>query len=98
MIKPRYSTPALQDLVHIGDYIARDNPRAAVKLMDRLEMECQRIAEQPDRGMSHEELPESHLVFPVGNYLIVYQTNETGVFILRIVHGARDLSQLFPES
>ena len=33
--------------------------------------------------------------FPVGEYVIVYWVEEPDVFILRVVHGSRDLEMLF---
>jgi len=33
--------------------------------------------------------------FPVGDYVIVYWVEEPDVFILRVVHGGRDLETLF---
>ena len=35
--------------------------------------------------------------FAVGEFIIVYSTDEEDVFILRVVHGRRDLERLFDQ-
>lgn len=32
---------------------------------------------------------------PVGNYLLLYRVIPNGIELVRVVHGARDLQQLF---
>jgi toxin ParE1/3/4 len=98
MTEPRYSARARQDYLDIAAYIARDNPVAAARTVDRIESECMEITRQPERGDHHEDIPDHFLVRSVGRYLIVYCVEDDGVSILRIVHGARDLKRLFPDS
>ncbi|MBF0269811.1 MAG: type II toxin-antitoxin system RelE/ParE family toxin [Alphaproteobacteria bacterium] len=33
--------------------------------------------------------------FPVGNYTIFYKQTGTGIVVLRVLHGARDISAAF---
>jgi toxin ParE1/3/4 len=97
MKRLRYASPASRDISDILSYIARDNPAAADKLADRMEVECQRIAANPERGTHHDELPAHLFVYHVASYLIIYRREDFGVMILRVVHGARDIGSMFSE-
>lgn len=96
MNPPRFSRRSLRDLLEISDYIAKDNPVAAAKTLDRLEEACRQLAATPTIGFPHEEIPEELLVWPVGSYVIIFRIETDGIGIARIVHGARDLRHLFP--
>ncbi len=98
MSVPRYTRFARQDYLDIAAYISRDNPGAAAKIVDRIEAECHLIVREPERGLRHDELSEDLYVRRVGAYLVIYQIDQLGPMILRIVHGARDLGSFFSES
>jgi toxin ParE1/3/4 len=86
-MKLRYARGALSDLDEIFGYIARDNPRAAARLVSRIEQVMALIAEQPYVGTVTRK---SNLRrFPVGNYLIVYEIGSDEVIIQYVRHGAR---------
>jgi toxin ParE1/3/4 len=64
-MKLRYARGALSDLDEVFGYIARDNPRAAARLVSRIERVVALIAEQPYVGTVTRK---SNLRrFPVGN-------------------------------
>jgi toxin ParE1/3/4 len=48
----RWTTPALPDLETIGDYIARDNPSAAAKIISRIFHQTDMLAGTPHMGRS----------------------------------------------
>ncbi len=98
MKEPRYSGPALQDYLDIAGFISRDNPRAAAQLVERIEAECRDIVRSPESGLRHDSLPARYLVRMVGVYLIIYESDQDGPIIVRIVHGARDLPRMFTET
>jgi len=83
------------DLTDIWLYIARDNITAADKLLDTIAAECQRLAEMPDLGRKREDLGPGLRSWPVGRYLIFYRKTAGGIEVIRVLHGARDLSALF---
>ena len=90
---------ARDDLVRIGERIARDNPRRAVNFIDEIEAHCQRVSANP---LAHPLLPgreASRLRRAVhGNYLIFYRVDPGEVLVIRVLHGARDYDAiLFPE-
>jgi toxin ParE1/3/4 len=53
------------------------------------------LADFPGMGAMREDLGPSIRTFPVGNYLIIYRPMKSGIELLRVVHGARDLRRLF---
>ena len=58
---------AAKDLDEIHDYIAVDNPSAALHLIDALEEKCRVISQSPEMGRKREELAPSLRSFSVGN-------------------------------
>jgi toxin ParE1/3/4 len=86
-MKLRYARGALSDLDEIFSYIARENPPAAARLVNRIEQVAAVIAEQPYIGTVTRR---SNLRrFPVGNYLIVHEIGPDEVIIQYVRHGAR---------
>lgn len=85
---------AVQDLDGILDYIARDNPTAAVSFVEILREKCNTLARFPLLGASREQLVEGLRVFSVGNYVIYYRPEGDTVRIERVLHGARDADSL----
>jgi toxin ParE1/3/4 len=95
--KPRLlrTAQAEQDLIDIWAYIARDNPAAADRLLDRLDEKSQALARNPRIGMAREDVAAGVRHFPVGKYLILYRDLGDGVEVVRYVHGMRRLQDLF---
>ncbi|MCH8827727.1 MAG: type II toxin-antitoxin system RelE/ParE family toxin [Chloroflexi bacterium] len=92
---PDFSPEAQQDLTQIHDYIAQDSPDAALRLIVSLEQHCQTIAENPMIGQSRPELLHALRSFAAGSYIIFYRPTDDGIYILRVIHGARDIGTLF---
>ncbi|MFQ4144497.1 type II toxin-antitoxin system RelE/ParE family toxin [Chlorogloeopsis sp. ULAP02] len=91
------STQAALDLENIWNYVAKNNPRSADKLFDRLREKFAKLAKLPQMGERRENLAISLRSFPVGNYLIFYRTIYEGIEIVRIIHGSQDIEQIFQE-
>lgn len=88
------SRRARNDLLGAVRWIAKDNPSAAQRLRDEVEVAAERIAEHPRIGYLRPELagePYRFLTLTGFPYLIVYNCERAPPFIVRIVHGARDL-------
>jgi plasmid stabilization system protein ParE len=88
-------TPAAEnDLFEIWACIAANNIEAA----DRVEAEifdaCARLAERPHLGHLRRDLTDKPVrFFPVrGTYLIVYDPATEPLEVIRILHGARDVT------
>lgn len=89
---------ARQDLLDIGEYIAQQNPDAAVDFLDELETKFQRLAANARIGQLcanlAPDLPAELRQFPFGNYVIFYRPLDDGIVIYRILHGRRDIPQV----
>jgi len=46
-------------------------------------------------GRSRFDLSPELRGFPVGNYLVFYRPASDGIEIIRVLHGARDIPELF---
>jgi toxin ParE1/3/4 len=95
MKRYRLTPEAEKDLDQISDYIANDNPQAALRLLGRIEERCQRLAEMPETGRARDELAEGLRSGIVGNYVIFYRLDDEGIQVIRVLHGSRDLPSLF---
>jgi len=91
----RYSSAARSDLQSIHDYIAAENPRAALRLIERLEKACEQLAQHPHMGEACDFLAEGLRMTSVGNYIVFHRPVGDGAEIVRVLHGARDWRRLF---
>ena len=89
------SNQSEQDVYEITAFIARDNPDAAIQLVDRFDEALKMLAGNPLAGRVREELAAEVRSFPVGNYLLFYRPTQNGIELIRVLHGARDLRRLF---
>jgi toxin ParE1/3/4 len=89
-----WSHSALEEFSSVVDYIARDNPVAAVGVADRLEAAVLALAELPV-GRKGRVAGTYEKVMSGLPYIIAYalgdEPPEGGTLtVLRIIHGARD--------
>jgi plasmid stabilization system protein ParE len=92
-------TPAaLQDLVDIAAWIAQYNGFAGFQMVDRIDMTIDRLRMTPSMGDPVEFLGTVMRRIIRDNYVIYYRLLDDGaiVEIDRVVHGARDIGNLFP--
>jgi toxin ParE1/3/4 len=87
--------PAERDLDEISDCIGGENPSAAIRLLRRLHEKFRLLATQPLMGERRPDLCESLRSFNAGSYVIFFQPIEDGVEIVRVLHGARNIRELF---
>ena len=83
------------DLDDIWWYIAQDNPDAADRLLDKIEEQCQALAQFPKMGINRDKLMPALRSFPIGNYLIFYFPIADGIEVIRVLSGMRDIDALF---
>lgn len=89
---------AREDLIEIWAYIARDNPQAADRLLDRIWDGFQVIARFPHGGTARPELATDLRCYSVGSYVIYFRPAQEGVQIARVLHGSRDVDAILGES
>jgi len=53
------------------------------------------ISENPHIGRRRDELRDGYRSFPVGEYLILYRVGSPGVLIMHVLHGRRNLDEIF---
>jgi len=80
------------DYDEIWDYIALRNLAAADRLIDQFDTTLSVIASAPNMGRKVEELAPNLRSFPIGSYLIFYRPIEDGIQLIRILHGALDIT------
>ena len=91
----RVSEAARRDLEEIWHFIATDNPAAADKFLEALNSRFLMLVSMPEMGRKREELLPQLRSFAFGNYVTFYRIGESGIEIVRVLHGARDLPPLF---
>jgi toxin ParE1/3/4 len=79
------------DLDEIWSYVAKDNPEAAGRVIDRIEAAEVRLSLYPHLGRARDELRAGVRSWTVGSYLIFYNVEPRALVTMRILHGARDL-------
>ena len=82
---------ARTDLLGIVDYISDDNPDAAQRVKDDIEMKAKKLSVFPKIGRPGRVEGTRELIV-WSNYILVYQENALTVRILRVLHAA----QLWP--
>ncbi len=95
------SPEALEDIDTIWLYIAQDNPEAADRVVESAYRACVSLAMHPQLGpvrrFSDRDPPDIRFFvltdFP--NYIIFYRIVPDGVEIVRVLHGAQDIDNLF---
>jgi toxin ParE1/3/4 len=93
----RISDQAKTDLREVWRYIARRNEPAADRLVDQIIEHYETLAKFPGMGRSREELAPGLRSFPVGKYVVFYRPIDDGIEVVRVLHGAQDISALFEE-
>jgi addiction module RelE/StbE family toxin len=87
-VKLFWTPEAEQDRTDIWDYIAADNPQAAVRLDTLFSDAASRLIQHPKLGKSGKISGTRELV-PHGSYRLVYEIDNETVWILALVHTAR---------
>ena len=90
----RITPLAAQDLEEIGDYIALDNASRAVEFIAELQAHCEIIRRNPEGYRQRLEFSQTMRSCTHGNYVIFFESNDSEVTIIRVLHGGRDLQAL----
>ena len=90
-----WSEPAEWDLGDLYEYIAKDVPLYAEQFVDQILETTNLLIGQPSMGRCVPEADREdvrELLFQ--NYRIIYQLKPEFIYIVAIIHGSRDLSQM----
>ena len=89
------SAQSEHDLIAIWRYIAADNPKAATRLLEKIDRRIESLARHPFLGEHQPQFGENTRRIIEGKYLIFYDVLPDAVHVLRVFHGARKLDRLF---
>ncbi len=90
-----FSPRARQDLLDIGDYIAKDSLANARRFVAKLAEQCRRIGRAPMGYVGREDLAPGLRMAALDRYVIFFRVAEGVVRIERVLHGARNLPVIF---
>jgi addiction module RelE/StbE family toxin len=83
-----WTPEAEQDRADIWEYIAVDNPGAAVHMDMLFSNAATRLAAHPTMGKAG-RIPGTRELIPHESYRLVYEINEDTVWVLALMHTAR---------
>jgi toxin ParE1/3/4 len=91
------NTPQAEaDLEATTDYYAANNPDAGIRLLDAITARCRQLANQPRQGRDRSDLAPGVRSVVVRQYVIFFRATASGIDVLRVLHGARNItSDLF---
>jgi toxin ParE1/3/4 len=88
-LRIRWTHPALADLEMIGDFIARDNPAAAKRIVVSVIGSVNALCDHPNLGRPGRLTGTRELVVAGTRYIVPYRALEDDVEVLAAFHGAR---------
>ncbi len=86
-----FSPKSRQDLLDIGDYIAKDSRANARSFVGKLIEQCKRIGDAPLGYAGRQDLALGLRMAALGRYVIFFRVIDGAVRIERVLHGARNL-------
>ena len=93
MAQLRWTLASQQDLVELGDFIARDSVVYAINEVERMVVAAEGLQSNPLMGRVVPEYRREDLrELIVRSYRLVYLVRGAEVIVIRIVHGARDFT------
>lgn len=92
----RFSDFIVSDLEAIRVWIARDNPRAAERMLEAFRAEFLLIAARPNLYRRRPEYDGDVRFAFVRQYAIIFRVSDAFISIERVVHGRRELEKLIP--
>jgi len=91
----RITRLAESDIEKVWLHIAGDRPSAADRMMDRFHQRFELLGSNPEIGELRPDLADNLRQSIVGKYVLFYRPLEHHVEIVRVIHGARDVSTEF---
>ncbi len=92
---------AIQDLQDISDYFLKNNLEAGEQFIQAFSARCRQLVRFPNLGRSYAHLRPNLLGLSLRGFIILYVVSNhddvTGIEILRVVNGRRDLETIFDE-
>jgi addiction module RelE/StbE family toxin len=89
-VRVRWLRRALKNLDEEAEYIARDDPEAAARTVERIAASVERLASYPALGRPRRVAGTRELVIAGTAFVVPYRVRGETVEILRIFHAARN--------
>jgi plasmid stabilization system protein ParE len=95
MAKINWTVESDQWLKDIHDYIFKDNPNSALRVVEAIYNKAQLLLEFPEIGYTHKHNPDLHIrILLYGHYRIAYLIKPNrDIDILGVFHGALDIDR-----
>ncbi|WP_349815950.1 type II toxin-antitoxin system RelE/ParE family toxin [Curvibacter sp. CHRR-16] len=71
------------------DYIAHDNPRAAIEQGDRIELQVNQLQQNPEMGRPGRKKSTRELVISRTSFIVVYRIKSQRIELLRLLHSSQ---------
>jgi toxin ParE1/3/4 len=84
----RWTRAALTNLNDLAEYIARDNPRAAAEMVERIVAALDGLRDHQAIGRPGRVANTRELVVPKTPYILPYRVKGQYIEILRVFHSA----------
>ncbi|MEQ1695521.1 MAG: type II toxin-antitoxin system RelE/ParE family toxin [Hyphomicrobiaceae bacterium] len=95
----RYSLPASRDLIEISEYLeAQADAETARAVLRRIRRQIKALENHALRYRERRELGIGRRAILIGPYLAFYRLEDGTVFVLRILHTARNIKPTMFES
>lgn len=88
-----WGTVALNERYDQLDYIAMDNPLAAISQDQEIEQQTNLLTTQPEMGRAGRVKGTRELVISRTPFIVVYRIKGKRIEILRFLHGAQKLTK-----
>ena len=88
------SAKARQDFIDILRYTGETwGQNQLIVYRDKIDEALQTIRRNPLLGHRRDDLPATHLIYPVGSHVIIYRTQADKIAVLRILHQRMSLAK-----
>ena len=95
MARVLYTRSAETDLLEAWLFIAEEDPVAADRVLDAIDVEASTLSLQPMMGRARPELGEGVRSWPTSTpYVLFYASEGEDLIVLRVLHHARDVQRV----
>ena len=95
-MKLKWTRLALQDMRHLHDYIAEDNPSAADQIVSRINDAVQHLKKHPRMGKQGRCEGTRELILAKTPYIKVYVLKNNEIQIVALIHVSTRWPDSFP--
>jgi toxin ParE1/3/4 len=84
----RWTEQALSDLEHLHDYISKDKPDAAARIIDMILSGLKTVEAFPEAGRKGTRVAGTRelVLYP---YIVIYRRKRDSTEVLAVIHGSR---------